>query len=85
MYQLLRFAPLLALVLLLPAVLFAQLRELEITPDTSPGTIPVFPNYPERVPDARILVNREDYSGRSLIELAPGMATKSGHRERARR
>lgn len=54
MYQHLRFAPLLALVLLLPAVLFAQLRELEITPDTSPGTIPVFPNYPEH---AAVIIN----------------------------
>lgn len=45
---------LVACILLLPTLLFAQLRELEITPDATPATIPVFTDYPE---NAAVIIN----------------------------
>ena len=40
--------------IMLPNILSAQLRELEITPDATPATIPVFTDYPE---NAAVIIN----------------------------
>jgi hypothetical protein len=49
-YQLL----VIGIVLALPTLLCAQLRDLEVIPDASPGTIPVFTEHPDR---AAIIIN----------------------------